>query len=132
MGVIFLGQDMAAAVSWLYCPARWLSVRLETLGALAALAAAILTVEQRGNASTFGLVLSYALSITMLTSMTVSLTSCAARTFFSNHAGVLHHVRLQLHPFVCQLCASVASSSHLARFDAHLLFEASILEAVSV
>ncbi len=51
---------------------RWLSVRLETLGALAALAAALLTVEQRGNASTFGLVLSYALSITMLTSMTVS------------------------------------------------------------
>jgi len=50
---------------------RWLSVRLETLGALAALAAAVLTVEQRGAASTFGLVLSYALSITMLTSMTV-------------------------------------------------------------
>lgn len=46
-------------------------MRLETLGALAALAAALLTVEQRGNASTFGLVLSYALSITMLTSMTV-------------------------------------------------------------
>ena len=46
-------------------------MRLETLGAVAALAAAMLTVEQRGNASTFGLVLSYALSITMLTSMTV-------------------------------------------------------------
>ena len=46
-------------------------MRLETLGALAALAAAVLTVEQRGAASTFGLVLSYALSITMLTSMTV-------------------------------------------------------------
>ncbi len=55
------------------CTHRWLSVRLETLGAMAALAAAVLTVEQRGNASTFGLVLSYALSITMLTSMTVSL-----------------------------------------------------------
>ena len=50
---------------------RWLSVRLESLGAVAALAAAVLTVEQRGAASTFGLVLSYALSITMLTSMTV-------------------------------------------------------------
>lgn len=46
-------------------------MRLETLGAMAALAAAMLTVEQRGNASSFGLVLSYALSITMLTSMTV-------------------------------------------------------------
>lgn len=58
------------------CTPRWLSVRLETLGAMAALAAALLTVEQRGNASTFGLVLSYALSITMLTSMTVSSGAC--------------------------------------------------------
>ena len=53
-------------------------MRLETLGAMAALAAAVLTVEQRGNASTFGLVLSYALSITMLTSMTVSLLPLAS------------------------------------------------------
>lgn len=52
---------------------RWLSVRLETLGALAALAAAVLAVEQRGEASVFGLVLSYALQITVLTSITVSL-----------------------------------------------------------
>ena len=62
---IYTRLNMCGAVS------RWLSVRLETLGALAALAAAVLTVEQRGAASTFGLVLSYALSITMLTSMTV-------------------------------------------------------------
>ena len=46
-------------------------MRLETLGALAAFAAAVLTVEQRGAASTFGLVLSYALTITQLTSITV-------------------------------------------------------------
>ena len=46
-------------------------MRLETLGALAAFAAAVLAVEQRGNASIFGLVLSYALQLTMLTSMTV-------------------------------------------------------------
>ena len=46
-------------------------MRLETLGAMAAFAAAVLAVEQRGNASTFGLVLSYALQLTMLTSMTV-------------------------------------------------------------
>ena len=45
-------------------------MRLETLGALAAFAAAALTVEQRGAASTFGLVLSYALTITQLTSIT--------------------------------------------------------------
>ena len=54
---------------------RWLSVRLETLGALSALAAAVLTVEQRGQASIFGLVLSYALQITVLTSITVCLIS---------------------------------------------------------
>jgi hypothetical protein len=52
-------------------------VRLESLGAMAALAAAVLTVEQRGAASTFGLVLSYALSITMLTSMTVRAVLCS-------------------------------------------------------
>ena len=44
---------------------------MESLGALAALAAAVLTVEQRGAAAIFGLVLSYALQITQLTSMTV-------------------------------------------------------------
>ncbi len=60
---------LRACLIWRAC--RWLSVRLESLGAVAALAAAVLTVEQRGAASTFGLVLSYALSITMLTSMTV-------------------------------------------------------------
>ena len=63
---------------------RWLSVRLETLGALAALAAAVLTVEQRGAASTFGLVLSYALSITMLTSMTVRWPGCLITGFSCN------------------------------------------------
>lgn len=47
-------------------------MRLEALGALSALAAAVLTVEQRGQASVFGLVLSYALQITTLTSITVS------------------------------------------------------------
>ena len=69
---------------------RWLSVRLETLGALAALAAAVLAVEQRGEASVFGLVLSYALQITVLTSITVSLvlrSLCPARL---QHKGWLH------------------------------------------
>ena len=36
----------------------------------------MLAVEQRGNASTFGLVLSYALQLTMLTSMTVRARHC--------------------------------------------------------
>ena len=60
---------------------RWLSVRLESLGALAAFAAAALAVEQRGEASTFGLVLSYALQITQLSSMTVGHTISAALSF---------------------------------------------------
>lgn len=63
-------------------------MRLETLGALAALAAAVLTVEQRGAASTFGLVLSYALSITMLTSMTVRWPGCLT-TRISNDIAML-------------------------------------------
>ena len=60
-------------------------MRLETLGALAALAAAVLAVEQRGEASIFGLVLSYALQITVLTSITVSL---VLRSM--SHAGLQH------------------------------------------
>ena len=59
-----------------YCrsapPARWLSIRLETLGALSAFSAAALAVEQGGAASVVGLSLSYALQITQLTNMTVS------------------------------------------------------------
>lgn len=50
---------------------RWLSIRLETLGALSAFAAAALAVEQGGAASVVGLSLSYALQITQLTNMTV-------------------------------------------------------------
>ncbi|KAK9802963.1 hypothetical protein WJX72_012534 [[Myrmecia] bisecta] len=60
---------------------RWLSVRLESLGALAAFAAAALAVEQRGAASLMGLTLSYALQITQLTSMTVRLASVAENSF---------------------------------------------------
>ena len=82
-------------------------MRLETLGAVAALAAAVLTVEQRGAASTFGLVLSYALSITMLTSMTVrSACGCNSSSavgirlqnlHFSNHL-LQHYATLQISP----------------------------------
>lgn len=53
-------------------PGRWLSIRLETLGALSAFSAAALAVEQGGAASVVGLSLSYALQITQLTNMTVS------------------------------------------------------------
>jgi hypothetical protein len=83
--------------------ARWLSVRLETLGALAALAAAVLTVEQRGAASTFGLVLSYALSITMLTSMTVR---ACHRPFTRVNRGI-GRGRLYLHlPHIAPECTA--------------------------
>lgn len=60
---------------------RWLSIRLETLGALAALAAAVLTVEQKGSSSVAGITLTYALSITSLTTMTVRLASLAENMF---------------------------------------------------
>lgn len=42
---------------------RWLSVRLESLGACATLMAAIVAVEQRGGANTAGLVLSFAMQV---------------------------------------------------------------------
>lgn len=60
---------------------RWLSIRLETLGALAALAAGILTVEQGRSSSYMGLTLSYALSITTYTSITIRLASLAENVF---------------------------------------------------
>ena len=60
---------------------RWLSIRLETLGALAAFSAAVLAIESRGAASQMGLTLSYALQITSLTSMTVRLASVAENAF---------------------------------------------------
>ena len=60
---------------------RWLSVRLETLGALSAFSAALLAVEQAGSASSTGLSLSYALQITQLTNMTVRLASLAENAF---------------------------------------------------
>ena len=57
------------------CLNRWLGVRLESLGALATLMAAIVAVEQRGGASNAGLVLSYAMTLTILMSMTLRLGS---------------------------------------------------------
>ncbi len=55
---------------------RWLSVRLETLGALAALAAAVLAIEAGNSAAEFGLTLSYALQITGLVAMTIRCKCC--------------------------------------------------------
>eukprot|EP00210_Caulerpa_lentillifera_P008090 g7724.t1 len=60
---------------------RWLSIRLEVLGAFAALAAGLLTVEQGRSSSYMGLTLSYALSITMYTSITIRLASLAENIF---------------------------------------------------
>ena len=82
--------------SLIHC--RWLSIRLECLGALAALSAALLAIEQRGKASGMGLTLSYALSITMLTSITVRLASVAENSFNAGEAwGCLYwHVDWQM------------------------------------
>ena len=60
---------------------RWLSIRLETLGTLAAYATALLAIEQRGNAGQLGLVLSYALQITSATSICVRLASITENSF---------------------------------------------------
>jgi ATP-binding cassette subfamily C (CFTR/MRP) protein 1 len=48
---------------------RWLGVRLETLGTLCTLVAAVVAVESRGSASDAGLVLSYAMTVTILMSI---------------------------------------------------------------
>ena len=74
---------MPAAPCWPFdvfaCPftpvRRWLSVRLETLGTLCTLVAAVVAVEQRGSASASGLVLSYAMQITLLMSITLRVSS---------------------------------------------------------
>ena len=62
---------------------RWLSVRLETLGALAAAAAALAAVEQRGAAALLGNILSSALQVTSLTNMTLRSASLAEVSFNS-------------------------------------------------
>ncbi|GAX80188.1 hypothetical protein CEUSTIGMA_g7626.t1 [Chlamydomonas eustigma] len=50
---------------------RWLGVRLESLGALATLCAAVVAVEQRGGASDAGLLLTYAMQLSILMSITL-------------------------------------------------------------
>lgn len=50
---------------------RWLSLRLEAVGAVVSFAAAALAIEQKGQAAWAGLTLSYALQMTALTTMTV-------------------------------------------------------------
>lgn len=63
---------------------RWLSVRLESLGAFATLLTAIVAVEQRGSSvdsSTMGLLLSYTMQITLITNMTLRVASLAEMSF---------------------------------------------------
>eukprot|EP00892_Ulva_mutabilis_P008206 jgi/Ulvmu1/5758/UM025_0012.1 len=60
---------------------RWLSLRLEAVGAVVSFAAAALAIEQQGQAAWAGLTLSYALQMTSLTTMTVRLASMAENSF---------------------------------------------------
>eukprot|EP00775_Hariotina_reticulata_P014677 gene14677-14830_t len=61
---------------------RWLSVRLEGLGAFCTLIAALVTVEQQSaSAAAMGLLLTYALQITASTSMTLRSGSIAEQSF---------------------------------------------------
>lgn len=55
---------------------RWLSLRLEAVGAVVSFAAAALAIEQQGHAAWAGLTLSYALQMTALTTMTVRAALC--------------------------------------------------------
>ena len=80
LSLCFPSNSPQIPLKWDSC-CRWLSVRLETLGALAAFSAAVLAIEARGAASQMGLTLSYALQITSLTSMTVRLASVAENAF---------------------------------------------------
>ncbi|KAG1680183.1 hypothetical protein FOA52_000296 [Chlamydomonas sp. UWO 241] len=56
---------------------RWLGVRLEGLGAFATFCAAVVAVENRAGASSAGLVLSYAMQLTILMAMTLRMSSVA-------------------------------------------------------
>jgi ABC-type multidrug transport system fused ATPase/permease subunit len=55
---------------------RWLALRLETIGAVVAFAAAALAIEQRGDAAWVGLTLSYALQTTSLSTAAVRPSNC--------------------------------------------------------
>lgn len=63
------------------CQVRWLSIRLEALGALTAFFAGVLAVEQGGASAVMGLTLSYALQMTALTSLTVRVASMTENMF---------------------------------------------------
>eukprot|EP00899_Mesostigma_viride_P003900 jgi/Mesvir1/13510/Mv26306-RA.1 len=60
---------------------RWLSVRLEALGAFIVLVTASMALAQGGGAPVVGLIISYALSITSLLTMTLRLASVAESSF---------------------------------------------------
>mmetsp|Transcript_7887 Transcript_7887/g.22525 ORF Transcript_7887/g.22525 Transcript_7887/m.22525 type:complete len:1670 (-) Transcript_7887:66-5075(-) len=64
---------------------RWLSVRQESLGAVIAFIASVISIEERdsGSAAVLGLVVSYALSISSSVAITVRLASMAEVSFNS-------------------------------------------------
>eukprot|EP00798_Chlamydomonas_sp_ICE-L_P022904 gene22904-30080_t len=74
---------------------RWLSVRLESLGATATLMVAVVAVEQRGKASNMGLVLLYAMQVTVLMSITLRVGSIT-ETLFNSVERVSEYTRLPL------------------------------------
>lgn len=81
---------------------RWLSLRLEAVGAVVSFAAAALAIEQQGQAAWAGLTLSYALQMTALTTMTVRAALCcdifraAARDLLHRGPTVRHSGELRL------------------------------------
>ena len=68
---------------------RWLGVRLESLGAAATLMASLVAVEQRGGASNAGLVLSYAMQLTILMSISLRQSSVVENNVGRHQGGGL-------------------------------------------
>jgi ABC-type multidrug transport system fused ATPase/permease subunit len=111
---------------------RWLSLRLETIGALVSFAAAALAIEHHGAASWAGLTLSYALQLTSLTNMTVCSWSmfllAACSRYHAWSLGLSSHVSVISHALdsVVQ-CVHPCLSSNLAQCLVSAMFSPYIL-----
>lgn len=100
-------RSLCALVLLLLC-CRWLSVRLEGMGALCTLLAALVTVEQQsGRAATMGLLLTYALQVRDLR-FALATRVCSACLLCSHRACAMHLCRSRMRHALC--CAQVTVS----------------------
>ena len=88
-----LVDDSMANLHTSNCLNRWLGVRLESLGAAATLMASLVAVEQRGGASNAGLVLSYAMQLTINMSITLRQSSTVENNVSAGgHESYIHYL----------------------------------------